>query len=105
MKNWIHRIFKKNRPPSIQSAASRPMGKPDLSPSQVEAMIQMIGKTQEVEISCDEVHRLLGQFSEMALRGEDTTSLLPLVHHHLEMCPDCREEYYALMRILQASPE
>lgn len=105
MKNWINRIFKKNRPQQSPGNVSMPMGMPKISSFQAEAMVQMIGKTQEVEISCDEVHRLLGQFSEMALRGEDTASLLPLVHHHLEICPDCREEYDALMQILQSSPE
>lgn len=82
-----------------------PGGMPGLSPTQAKAMVQMIGKTQEVELSCDEVHRLLGQFAEMALRGEDTANLLPLVNQHLETCPDCREEYDALMQILQASPD
>ncbi len=29
---------------------------------------------------------------------------MPLVQQHLEICPDCREEFEALMRILKASP-
>ncbi len=82
-----------------------PMAMPDVPPAKADAMIRMIRNTQDDEISCDEVHRLLGEFAEMALRGEDTAKLLPLVHHHLEMCPDCREEYDALMQILQASPD
>jgi predicted anti-sigma-YlaC factor YlaD len=36
----------------------------------------------------------------MVRRGEDTASLMPLVEHHLKMCPDCREEVEALLRIL-----
>ena len=105
MKNWILRIFKKNRLHQTQNNAPMPMGMPEIPPSRAEAMIKMIEKTQEVELSCDEVHRLLGEFAEMALRGEDAASLLPLVHHHLDTCPDCREEYDALMQILQASPD
>ena len=105
MKNWIHRIFKKNRLHQTQNNAPMPMGMPEIPPSRAEAMIKMIEKTQEVELSCDEVHRLLGEFAEMVLRGEDAASLLPLVHHHLDTCPDCREEYDALMQILQASPD
>lgn len=105
MKNWIHRVFKRDRPRKIQNTAPMSMGMPEIPPSRAEAMIKMIEKTQEVELSCDEVHRLLGEFAEMALRGEDAASLLPLVHHHLDTCPDCREEYDALMQILQASPD
>jgi len=48
---------------------------------------------------------LLDQYAEMALRGEDPAELLPLVHYHLDMCPDCKEEYEALVRILQAPIE
>ena len=73
-----------------------------ISPDQAEKMLHMIQNTQEVELSCDEVHELLDQYSEMAVRGEDIASLLPLVYYHLDVCPDCREEYEALSRILHA---
>ena len=78
------------------------MMKINISADQAGKMLQMIQETQEVELSCDEVHELLDQFTEMAIRGEDVVGLLPLVHYHLDMCPDCREEYEALSRILKA---
>ena len=78
------------------------MGPHELSPSQAEKMLKMIQKTQETELSCDDVHKLLDQYTEMALRGEDAGAFLPLVQQHLELCLDCREEYEALARILQA---
>jgi len=93
---WINRLFKR-----IEKG-SQPMAPQELSSSQAERMLKMIQKTQEVELSCDEVHKLLDQFAEMALRGEDAAVLLPLVRQHLELCPDCMEEYEALARILQA---
>jgi hypothetical protein len=64
---------------------------------------QQIEMTRAVEYSCDDVHRLLDQFAEAVMRGEDATKLMPLVQSHLDMCPDCREEFEALMRILRAS--
>ena len=97
--NWINRLFKRSQ------KASGPMGVQEISPSQAVLMLQMIQKTQEVEFSCDDVHKLLDQYTEMALRGDDATALLPLVHQHLELCPDCMEEYEALTRILQAQVE
>ena len=78
------------------------MKKTELTPAQAEKILRMIQKTQENELSCDEVHDLLDQYTEMALRGEEVASLLPLVHFHIEHCPDCREEHEALLRILQA---
>ncbi len=96
---WINRLFKWSQ------KASRSMGAQEILPSQAAMMLQMVQKTQEVELSCDDVHKLLDQYTEMALRGDDATALLPLVHQHLELCPDCMEEYEALTRILQAQIE
>ncbi|PKO04015.1 MAG: hypothetical protein CVU41_19235 [Chloroflexi bacterium HGW-Chloroflexi-3] len=96
---WFDKIFKRKQATSLQSSA---MG---ISPQHAKNMLMMIEKTQEKELSCDEVHALLDQYAEMALRGEDTAELLPLVHYHLVMCPDCKEEYEALTRILQAPIE
>ena len=92
---WINRIFKRFQKTLTQSE------KIEITSIQAEKMLKMIQNTQETELSCDEVHRLLGQYTEMAIRGEDAASLLPLVHFHLVMCPDCKEEYEALTRILQ----
>ncbi len=104
MKNWIKHIFKKNRPHQVNHPASDGMGSAMMTASQAEKMVQMINRTQDVELTCDEVHVLLGEFAQMALRNEDPAKLLPLVSQHLELCPDCREEYDALMQILQADP-
>ena len=64
-------------------------------------MLGMVAHTQEKEITCDEVHALIDQFAEMKMRGEDPTHLMPFVQQHLDMCPDCREEYEALVEALR----
>ena len=73
-------------------------------PEEFKKWIAMVEKTQEVEFSCEDVYRLLDQYTETINRGEDAQKLMPLVEHHIEICPDCREEFEALLRILQASP-
>lgn len=65
------------------------------------SILQMLDHTREDEYSCDDVYKLLDQYAEMVARGEDAEQLMPLIHHHLEMCKDCREEYEALLRILE----
>lgn len=94
--DWIKRIFRD----ILKKPAKK--NKLKITPAQAEKMLEMIQNTRETELSCDEVHDLLGQFAEMALRGENAAGYLPLVHYHLEKCPDCKEEYEALTRILQA---
>lgn len=64
-------------------------------------LLQSLAKTEEQELSCDDVFAVLDQFVEAVRRGENVLMLMPLVRQHLEMCPDCREEYDALMRMLQ----
>jgi len=64
-------------------------------------MIQSLAMTEEHEISCDDVFAVLDQFVEAVKRGENVLLLMPLVRQHLDMCPDCREEYETLLRMLQ----
>ena len=73
-------------------------------PEALRKIIQMIENTQEIELSCDDVYALLDQYTELANRGGDTKELMPLVDHHIEICPDCEEEFDALLRVLKAAP-
>ena len=74
------------------------------TPQTMQKMLGMIERTRDDEYSCDQVHELMDQFAEAVARGQDAAQLMPLIRHHLDMCPDCREEFEALMRILQAAP-
>jgi len=69
--------------------------------SRIKTLIEMIDQTQEKELSCDEFHAYLGQFAELSDQGK-AARVLPLVGLHLKICSECRQEYEALMRILQA---
>jgi len=67
----------------------------------MQKLLQSLAMTREQEISCDDVFAVLDQFVEAVRRGENVLLLMPLVRQHLDMCPDCREEYEALLRMLQ----
>ena len=96
IKQFFQRLFgdKKQKAPSGMSEGSS---------EKMEKMMTMLSHTQEVELSCDEVFALLDQFAELAARGEDVSNLMPLVKHHIDMCPDCREEYKVLESILHGT--
>lgn len=66
----------------------------------MEKVLTMLSATREEELTCDEVFAALDQFTELAARGEDVGRLMPLIQHHLGMCPDCMEEYNALKNIV-----
>jgi len=73
-------------------------------PANLQKLIRMLENTQEVELSCEDVYQILDQYAELVYRKEDSAELMPLVEHHIELCPDCREEFETLLRILEASP-
>ena len=94
--DFFRRLFNRLGPSGVKN------GK--FSPEMLRKMMVQLENTQDIELPCDEVLAFLDQFAEAHLRGEDVARLLPLVLHHLDMCADCREEYEALLRILQAAP-
>lgn len=86
--NWL---FGNQEPEPDQSGARK----------MLQDLFTAVEGTQEIEYDCEEVYELLDQYVEMVTRGEDAEALMPLVKHHLEMCVACREEYQALLRILE----
>lgn len=66
-------------------------------------ILRMIQMTDENELSCEEVFDLLDVYVELETKGEDVSRILPLVRRHLEHCRDCREEYEALLRVMEAA--
>jgi alkylation response protein AidB-like acyl-CoA dehydrogenase len=97
LKAIYRRIFRKAR------SAEQPSSGRSLNDhtAMAQKMMEMIVRTEEVELTCDDVFDLLDEFTEMALRGENVADLMPMVQHHLGMCPECREEYEALRRVIE----
>jgi len=89
LKKLINWFSKKRQPDPLQE-------------NKLVMMLEMLDKTEDHEISCDDVGDALAEFAELHQRGQDVKHLMPLVHQHLEMCPSCREEYEALMAAIEA---
>ncbi|MFQ5570682.1 MAG: hypothetical protein ACE5G0_13445 [Rhodothermales bacterium] len=64
-------------------------------------MVGAVARTLPEEIGCDECFALSDQFAELILEGKPAADLMLLVHAHLERCPDCREEFEALLDVLR----
>lgn len=78
-------------------------GRP-LPPAMLTRLLRQVGQTQAREIACDEAYRFMDRLAERVARGEDTACFMPQVQQHLDRCPDCREEFDALLRALAARP-
>ena len=53
-------------------------------------------------IDCDTAASHFTRLCEQALNGADIHSILPQAAAHIAHCPDCREEYEALLAVLRA---
>jgi hypothetical protein len=95
---WIQRLFTKKKPVENQSVSTV-----IVPAARAQIMAKMLVNTYEEELPCDQVCDVMDQFADMVQRGEDAAEFLPLVKHHLDLCPDCREEYEALLRILEGT--
>ncbi len=68
-------------------------------------VLEMLARTEPHEVSCNDVSSALAEFTEMHQRGEDVRHLMPLVHQHLGMCPECREEFEAVESAIEAEQQ
>ncbi len=64
-------------------------------------LLRRLENVQENAYSCEETFALLDEYVELIVTDEEAAALMPLVKNHLDMCPDCRERYEILLRILE----
>jgi hypothetical protein len=74
---------------------------PVASPTQ--QLLNMLAMTDPQEISCEHIFAVLDQYAEAIHHDQDAERLWPLVKKHLDMCPDCCEEYEGLVAMLQVA--
>jgi hypothetical protein len=76
-----------------------------LTSEQVGGILKMLGLTTEREITCGECLQHVSEFAEAQLAGQPVNEIITSVEQHLALCPECREEYEALMAVLKAGPQ
>jgi hypothetical protein len=57
------------------------------------------------ELSCGEIYARLDEFVETEVQSKDAGKITPLIREHLDTCPDCCEEYEALLAVLENTKE
>jgi hypothetical protein len=74
----------------------------ELNPDQLKKIVRGVLMTRPDEIGCDECFERLDHFVEEVLAGKNAAEAMPLVQDHLDRCPECREEFEALVMVLQS---
>jgi hypothetical protein len=63
--------------------------------------LNVLESVREEEVPCDEVYAKIDEYVEREVDKKDAAQLMPLVREHLDLCPECCEEYDALLDILE----
>lgn len=71
-----------------------------LSKQEIDNLIQLIRRTKDVEINCEQCLGLVAEFAERNLAGGTIDDGMRAVEHHLSICEECREEFEALQNSL-----
>ncbi|MBK8984512.1 MAG: hypothetical protein IPM39_00285 [Chloroflexi bacterium] len=74
---------------------------PSLNEEHIKHLMHMLEQTNSGICTCAETFDFLDEYVELVTSNEEAAMLMPYVQRHLELCPDCHEEYEALLRILQ----
>ena len=64
-------------------------------------LLRLLSLTEERELTCEETQALLDYYVDLELAGENPQALMPDVAQHLRICPECKEEHDALLKILE----
>ena len=67
--------------------------------------LTVLEKARADDLSCDDLYTRLDEFVETQVKSKDAAKIMPLIREHLDMCPDCCEEYEALLTVLENTQE
>jgi hypothetical protein len=69
----------------------------------VERFLRVLEEVRVQDMPCEQVFSRLDEYVDKELRGEDAAVLMPLLREHFDLCPECCEEYEALLSALEKS--
>ena len=60
---------------------------------------------EDEEITCEELYNRLDEYVEREVDKNDASRIMPVIREHLDVCPECCEEYEALLEVLSKAPK
>jgi hypothetical protein len=96
IKNFIQRI---------QNTFNPKQDSLELKDEVVLKFLRVLENAREEELSCTEMYARLDEFVENEVQSKDADKITPLIQEHLDMCPECCEEYEALLTVLEHTKE
>jgi hypothetical protein len=72
----------------------------ELTNEAVLGILRVLDEVPVEEISCAELYVKLDEYVQREVDKKDAAFLMPVIREHLDVCPDCCEEYEALLDVL-----
>ena len=72
-----------------------------LSNEAVLGFLRVLEKVDKEEISCGELYTKLDEYVDRQIDKKDADRIMPLMREHLNICPECCEEYEALLHVIE----
>jgi hypothetical protein len=76
---------------------------PEYSDEVLAGFLRVLEEARVEDVPCEQVYARLDEYVESEVHGQDVSKLMPLLREHLDMCPECCEEYEALLDVLEKS--
>ncbi len=89
----------------IQRVRKRISPQEQLSNEAVLGFLRALEETDDEELSCGEIFEKLDEYVEREVDKKDAAHLMPLIREHLDLCPDCCEEYEVLLDVIEKTDE
>ena len=77
----------------------------ELTNETVLGFLRVLEGVRAEELSCDEIYTKLDQYVECEANTKEAAQLMPLIRQHLDTCPDCCEEYEALLEVVEKTED
>ncbi|MCL4260184.1 MAG: hypothetical protein KJZ52_06110 [Anaerolineales bacterium] len=71
----------------------------------VRGFLRVLENARVEELTCDEIFSTLDEYVEREVGAHNAADLMPLIREHLDICPDCHEEYEALLKVIEEAGE
>lgn len=75
--------------------------RPEPSNETVLGFLRVLEEVRTEELTCDEIFSKLDEYVERQADQKDAAQLMPLIREHLDICPECCEEYETLLRVIE----
>ena len=77
----------------------------ELPKETVIGIMRVLETMPDEEISCEDLYNRLDEYVEREVDKKDAAQIMPILREHLDVCPECCEEYEALLEVLNKSSQ